>query len=229
MSRDDKPVNRRRFFREGLRELLRPLAQAIEPIEKVTRELSRLDEQYSPPAPAPYHYEPEPQRHWLRPPGSKPEEQFLHDCSRSGECVRVCPANAIKIDYGYMEGNGAPYIDANEMACVLCDGLYCMASCPSGALQPTPREEIDIGTAVWHSDLCLRTQGQECTVCVDKCPVGEKAIRLTEGGTVEVIAEGCTGCGVCQHDCPTIPKSITVTPRSKLEADRHHTPEPYTD
>ena len=51
MSRDDKPVNRRRFFREGLRELLKPLAQAIEPLEKVTRELSKLDDQYSPPAP----------------------------------------------------------------------------------------------------------------------------------------------------------------------------------
>jgi NAD-dependent dihydropyrimidine dehydrogenase PreA subunit len=34
-----------------------------------------------------------------------------------------------------------------------------------------------------------------------------------EAGKVQVIESGCTGCGVCQHDCPTSPKSITITPR----------------
>jgi hypothetical protein len=29
---DDKPIDRRRFFREGLRELLKPLANAIDPV-----------------------------------------------------------------------------------------------------------------------------------------------------------------------------------------------------
>ena len=195
---DQRPVNRRRFFREGLRELLRPLAQSIETLAEAANQFSELEK----PAPAP------------RPPGALPEEQFKETCSRCGECQRVCPAQCIQIDESGYQGDGVPYIDVNYMPCVMCDGLHCMQNCPSGALVPTPREEIDMGTAVWHEDLCLRRQGQECTVCIDRCPMGAAAIRLNDIGQVEVIESGCTGCGVCQHDCPTYPKSITVTPKS---------------
>src|SRR5438105_8611642 len=40
---EQKPVNRRGFFREGLRELLRPMFEAVEPIENVARQLSDLE------------------------------------------------------------------------------------------------------------------------------------------------------------------------------------------
>ena len=57
----------------------------------------------------------------------------------------------------------------------------------SSALVPTPKEEIYMWTAVWHEDLCLRRQGQECTICVDRCPMGAAAIKLNDIGQVEVI------------------------------------------
>jgi ferredoxin-type protein NapG len=72
-----------------------------------------------------------------------------------------------------------------------------------------------MGLAVWNEHLCSRTHGGDCTICVDKCPVGQTAIRLVDG-RIEVLSPGCTGCGVCQHECPTVPKSIVVAPKASL-------------
>jgi ferredoxin-type protein NapG len=203
MSDDDKPVPRRRFFREGLLELLKPFGRSIEPLQRVAEELGKLEGPAVPPPP---------ERHWLRPPGSLEEQRFRETCTKSGECVRVCPAHCIKIDYAGDQGEGYPYIEPNVMSCVLCTGLSCMHACPTGALLPQMVEYIDMGVAVWHEGVCLRSQGQDCTICVDRCPVGARALGLEDGKVV--VRQGCTGCGVCQHDCPTSPKSITVLPKS---------------
>jgi ferredoxin-type protein NapG len=209
---DNTPIDRRRFFRQGLRELLKPLVNAAEPIERV---LSELESFHAPPPPAAtarrFHLHPP-----LRPPGALDEERFRETCSRSGECVAACPAQAIRIDPTADRGGGAPYIDAVEMPCVVCDGLYCMEVCPSGALVKTPRLEIDMGTASWHEGLCLRSHAQDCTICVDQCPLGSAAIVIDAQGKVDVIEEGCIGCGVCEHACPTSPKSIEIIPRVSL-------------
>lgn len=215
-------MNRRRFFREGLREFLRPLTKALEPVEKVVHHIGSLEEQFAPTPPPPRIPDP----HWLRPPGAKMEQEFRDACSRCGECVRVCPAQAIRLEpYGEM-GQGVPYIDADAMACVLCDGLLCMNHCPTGALSAIPLEQINMGLAVWHEHLCVRPSGAECTICIDKCPVGETAIKLVDN-RIEVLSPGCVGCGVCQHECPTAPKSITVIPRSALTQTQADTP--YSD
>jgi ferredoxin-type protein NapG len=215
MRDDDKPMARRRFFREGLRELLKPLASMAEPLEEAVRQLGELerigtpqaDPYHSPAAPVP------PGEHWLRPPGALSEREFLDACSRCGECVRVCPAQCIKLDYSGGKGKGAPYIEPDAMPCVLCSSLACMNNCPSGALPLTPLLQIDMGTAVWNEHLCVRSHGEDCTKCVDHCPVGTMALELI-GNRVHVIEEGCTGCGVCQNNCPTDPKSIVVMPKS---------------
>src|ERR1051326_9127725 len=159
---DEKPIPRRHFFRHGLRELLRPLARGIDNIERITTELDNLD---APKPPRRYSLQP-----WLRPPGAIDEEDFRTTCSRCGVCVSVCPAHAIKLDPSGAKGHGAPYIDPTEMPCVVCDTLACMQGCPSGALLPTPRFDINMGTALWHEFACLRYQGEQCTICVDQCP-----------------------------------------------------------
>jgi MauM/NapG family ferredoxin protein len=222
MPDDDRPFNRRNFFREGLRHLLKPMQNMAAPLEDAIKQLSALDFEADaarrdrsavPPAtPTP------PVTHLMvaapiRPPGALAEQKFRETCSRCGECVKVCPVQAIKIDPTGLKGAGAPFIDIDSAACVLCDGLLCMNTCPSGALVPTPIGDIDMGTAVWHEQTCLRTHGEGCTICVDQCPIGEVAIVL-DGGNVKVIEDGCTGCGVCQNRCPTGPKSITVSAKA---------------
>jgi len=206
----DRKVNRRRFFREGFLELLKPLAGAIEPMQEALRQFDLLpDESAQKTNPAKAQRI---ERPWLRPPGALfPDQTFRDTCSRCAKCVEVCPAHCIKIDATGMAGHGAPYIDPNVMACVLCDGLKCMHVCPSGALVPTALADIDMGTAVWDSHTCVRRNDEDCTICVDRCPLGTAAIEL-RAGRVHVIPEGCIGCGVCQHECPTDPKSIVVIP-----------------
>jgi ferredoxin-type protein NapG len=208
---ENRPMNRRRFFREGLRELLRPLANAVEPLERAAKQIGAMEDHTF----AGHYVAPEPEVRWLRPPGALPERRFLDTCSRCGDCVRVCPAQCIRIDVTNEKGGGAPYIDVDTMPCVVCDGLLCMSTCPTGALLPTALQDITMGLAVWNEHLCVRTHGENCTICVDKCPVGASAIRLTDG-RIEVLNPGCIGCGVCQAECPTSPKSVVVEPRSPL-------------
>ena len=61
----------------------------------------------------------------VRPPGALKEQPFLASCIKCGQCVQVCPVNAIKLaelDEGF--GIGSPYIDTREQACDFsCDGL----------------------------------------------------------------------------------------------------------
>ncbi|MCP4994570.1 MAG: 4Fe-4S dicluster domain-containing protein [Gammaproteobacteria bacterium] len=76
----------------------------------------------------------------LRPPGAiktpDDEKEYLASCIKCGQCVQVCPVDAIKLqdlDAGF--GNGTPYIDAREQACDFsCDGLQCVLACPTGSL-----------------------------------------------------------------------------------------------
>ncbi len=54
----------------------------------------------------------------LRPPGALDEKDFLSSCIKCGQCVQVCPVNAIKLaDLIDGFGVGVPYIDARAQAC----------------------------------------------------------------------------------------------------------------
>lgn len=152
----------------------------------------------------------------LRPPGALPEPRFLETCQRCGNCVESCPAEAIQVYQGNNSDlPGTPHIDPNSQPCVVCTSLACMQVCPSGALQPLPADQIQIGLAEVNHDTCLRSGGVDCTYCVDRCPIGETAIRLDTQNRIQVIPTGCVGCGVCQYECPTAPKSVVVRSPAK--------------
>ncbi len=88
----------------------------------------------------------------LRPPGAMADEAtFLGACIKCGQCVQVCPVNAILLaDAGDGFGHGAPYIEPREQACDFsCDALSCILACPTGALRHEISlvSEVAIGTA----------------------------------------------------------------------------------
>ena len=195
---DQTPHDRRQFFRSGLSRLLGPASDFLEKRLPMVLPVTGT---------------------YLRPPGAVAEEQFLETCYRCGSCADHCPADAIslfKTDHEQLRGT--PYIDPDQRACVMCDDLTCMKVCPSGALRLVDRLEIRIGLAVVEHQTCVRTSGEECTTCIDTCPLGETAIKLDDDGRVRVIdprpsGQGCTGCGVCQEQCPTRPvRAIRVHP-----------------
>ncbi len=76
----------------------------------------------------------------LRPPGAlkepSDEQRFLAACIKCGQCVQVCPVEAIKLaDLDDGLGIGTPYLHARDQACDFsCDGLQCVLACPTGAL-----------------------------------------------------------------------------------------------
>lgn len=76
------------------------------------------------------------QKNRLRPPGALDERDFLASCIKCGQCVQVCPVQAIKLgDLVDGFGVGVPFIDARAQACDFsCDAVQCILACPTGAL-----------------------------------------------------------------------------------------------
>lgn len=88
----------------------------------------------------------------LRPPGALDEKDFLASCIKCGQCVQVCPVQAIKLaDLADGFGVGVPYIDARQQACDFsCDAVQCILACPTGALvyQKPPFAQHRAGAAL---------------------------------------------------------------------------------
>ena len=167
----------------------------------------------------------------IRPPGALDEIHFLERCIRCGECMKVCPNNALHPTFmeGGLEAIWSPVLVPRvgycEPTCVLCSQV-----CPTGAIweiteaqklgrsaasPPEAATPIKIGTAFYDLGRCLPwAMATDCIVCEEWCPTSPKAIVLL---TAEVVdAEGktktvrrpqvdvkrCIGCGACEFACP---------------------------
>ncbi len=100
----------------------------------------------------------------LRPPGALLEKDFLASCIKCGQCVQVCPVEAIKIaDAEDGAGLGTPYIDSRAQACDFsCDGLQCVLACPTGALThhiDYPHQARMATARIVHPQQCLAVKG----------------------------------------------------------------------
>ena len=165
----------------------------------------------------------------LRPPGALDEEYFLSRCIRCGECMKVCPNNALQpaLTEAGLEGLWTPVmvprIGYCESSCVLCSEV-----CPTGAIwEITAKEKgwearvagdvkpISLGTAFLDRGRCLPwAMATPCIVCEEWCLTSPKAIYLQPAEVVD--AEGhlqqvkqplvdphrCVGCGACEYACP---------------------------
>jgi len=166
----------------------------------------------------------------LRPPGALEEADFLARCIRCGECMKVCPNNALHptLTEAGLEGLWSPTLVPRigycEPSCVLCSEV-----CPTGAIwQITPKEKgwaagsggahsqpVRLGTAFYDRGRCLPwAMATECIVCEEWCPVSPKAIYAEEAQVTDaagntktlkqprVDPSRCVGCGACEFACP---------------------------
>lgn len=157
-----------------------------------------------------------PKGDYLRPPGAVEETEFLSLCTRCDECIKVCPAKAIRRYRGLADvAVGTPVIMPRENPCVLCNGLLCIAACKEGALKPVgPVHEVKMGIARINQSRCLAWGGQDCQLCYIKCPLRGDGIYQEDGKPV-INEEKCTGCGVCEYACHTINNTCAIKIVSK--------------
>lgn len=150
---------------------------------------------------------------YIRPPGARPEMEFLAACTRCAECVAACPPFAIRKvppDGGLQAGT--PYIDPRLQACTVCETMPCARACPSGALTLPPEGWSGYRLAALElvPERCVTFAGTPCRACADSCPVGERALSIDEDGHPVLKAEGCVGCGLCVRACITSPSSFLI-------------------
>ncbi len=159
----------------------------------------------------------QPSLRFLRPPGARPEEEFLSRCINCGQCGEICPNRTIKY-FGLENGWGSidtPYIIPREKSCILC--MKCGDVCPTGAIQPIERElqaildGVKMGHARVDESLCLSFQGKSCGVCYRACPLPDVAITV---GYMEQphVTDKCVGCGLCERSCIQMPQAIRIIP-----------------
>ena len=152
----------------------------------------------------------------LRPPGAlAPDEDFLEKCTRCGDCIPVCPVDAV-ITIEEKDGRKLPAINPGAKPCRLCDTLPCIAACPDGALVAPEGgpERVRIGIAKVDPRHCITFKGELCTRCYDACPYPDKALMMI--GSRPLVGSGaCTGCGLCEFACPTHPQGHRHRPRAR--------------
>lgn len=194
MSGED--LDRRSFFRHGLRKVLQSVADSVS------------DQLGSSP---PLERGPQPQS-WsrLRPPGALAEAAFLEACTRCDACFDACPVDAIVAVPPPAADAGTPQIIARQAACVACDSLACTQVCEPGALQPLrSKHEVAMGQAIVDPNSCVTFHGQACDACITVCPTQPSALALVDGHP-SVASDRCIGCGLCEQLCPTEPRGIAV-------------------
>lgn len=159
----------------------------------------------------------------IRPPGALPEPEFLRACTRCGECLRVCPTNALQPALGEagVEGWLTPVLVPRVGPCVE-QCTLCGRVCPTDALRPftvkQKREDIRLGLAVVDHNTCIAYNGGHyCIVCAEVCSYSAVIFKdlwdetLKRKKRVPTVDESlCTGCGLCEYYCPVTPEHAII-------------------
>lgn len=137
------------------------------------------------------------QQHVLRPPGARPESDFVNLCTRCDDCIKACPTTVIHRGQG-----GFPELSFSSGECTFCG--ECVAACRPAALV-AQGEPLTLPYRAAINDRCMTYQRIECRVCGERCPAAAIGFRPRIGGVAipELDASRCTGCGACEAPCPT--------------------------
>ncbi len=174
----------------------------------------------------------------LRPPGAITEKEFVSTCIRCGMCVEACPYDVLKLStISDQVSIGTPYFIPRDEACHMCPDIPCASTCPTQTLDLNTlikEDELSIdsarmGLATLNTQSCLAYLGLQCTMCIRACPLADTAIVLHSERNPRtdmhaflkpvVDPDHCTGCGMCEHACPTTIASIKILPLALSRGD----------
>lgn len=202
-------MDRKEFFRDGLKEIVKglyntPIGNFIDTkLQSVINVLEPFAYYSTEQKTSKAESKEIEQLQFLRPPGAQEPNSFLEFCNSCGDCVIACPHSAI---FCIPEIEG-PIIDVNFRPCYLCKDYPCIQACETKALLSLHSEELPyFGKAIVRKEKCLnyplvntKKRKLNCTRCLENCPV-EDAISLKN--KVPEILNNCVGCGVCKKQCP---------------------------
>ena len=118
----------------------------------------------------------------------------LYSCIGLGDCLSVCPEEAIVLRDGV-----ATVVSSRCLGCGLCE-----KACPRGTIRVGKAEKV-VSVACSNHDKGALTRKMctngciGCTKCVRVCPNG--AISMVEN-LATIDHEKCSGCGACVEACP---------------------------
>ncbi len=168
----------------------------------------------------------------IRPPGALPEEEFVAVCTGCGECLKVCPNNALQstlLEAG-LAGLYTPRLVPRIGYCEeLCN--FCGRVCPTEAIRSVTLEEkrlIQMGIAHIDKTRCIAWDTEKiCLVCNEQCSyhavVGDDKKRPI------VKEEKCTGCGICENKCPVDGEAAIIVHSSGEQKKLKPEPDPPPD
>ena len=160
-----------------------------------------------------------PDEHLIRPPGAQNEAEMLARCVRCGQCLKVCLTNGLQpaLWEAGLYGLYTPKLVSRMGYCAYSCNL-CGQVCPTGAIPNLPltvKQAATLGTAFLNRSRCIPyTEGTDCLVCEEHCPVSPKAITFLDQEVTNLQGEKvkvklpvvnpdrCIGCGHCEHVCP---------------------------
>ncbi len=156
----------------------------------------------------------------IRPPGSLPEEKFVTVCTGCGECLKVCPNNALQstlLEAG-LAGLYTPRLVPRIGYCEeLCN--FCGRVCPTEAIRPISVEEkrlLQMGVAHIDKTRCSAWDTEKiCLVCNEQCSY--QAIVGDDKKRPIVKEEKCTGCGICENKCPVDGEAAIIVHASGIQ------------
>jgi ferredoxin-type protein NapG len=168
----------------------------------------------------------------LRPPGAIPEKDYLASCIKCGQCVQVCPVEALVMgDVNAGFGLGVPYLDARTQACDFsCDAVQCVLACPTGSLSHDidKKEQVEMGVAkVVRPDTCLARQGQGFKGQARGADFEglHRYVEVDRWNPIKVADHhyDLEICDLCVRECP-IKDAIELVPMSDDPDDKRRTP-----
>jgi ferredoxin-type protein NapF len=166
----------------------------------------------------------------IRPPGALPEEKFVSVCTGCGECLKVCPNNALQATFleaglaGFYTPRLVPRIGYCEEHCNFCGRV-----CPTEAIRPLPVEEkrlVQMGVAHLDKTRCIAFEKDKiCMVCNEQCSYHAIIGDERDDKKRPIVKEElCTGCGICENKCPVEGESAIIVYTTGVQ--KKVTPEP---